>query len=224
MFKARSPSCLFKSASAWMRSSTLVLLLCTLSHQTFAESTSWSEFMGGQRTSYTTEGNPKAKGVEVTFEYPSSWGGADGKRPNMLYQVTSEHGKGLDLCNIGIKDIPIEPGQKISKADIEKLFDPSGLSSFLGGSATLTAGKRTTIDGQPAAQVQFTQDVDRAGMEYRMMGVVFPIYFRNKLITFACMSAGSTATSAEQFKNRYRAVFPLFQQMANTLVIHSRYK
>ncbi len=207
-----------------MKSTSLVFLLGTLSLQTFAQSSSWSEFMGGQRASYSTKGNPKAKGVEVTFEYPSSWGGADGKRPNMLYQVTSEHGKGLDLCNIGIKDIPLEPGQTVSKADIEELFDPSGLSWFLGGSATLTAGKRTTIDGQPAAQVQFTQEVDRAGSQYRMMGVMYPIYFRNKLIIFTCMSGDSAATSAEQLKSRYRGAFPLYQQLANTLVIHSKWK
>ena len=200
------------------------LLLGAMSIQPFAQPSSWSEFMGGRRASYSTKGNPKAKGVEVSFEYPSSWGGADGKRPNILYQVTSEQGKGLDLCNLGVKDIPVAPGQSFSKADIEELFDPSDLNWVLGGAGTLTAGKRTTIDGQPAAQVQFTREVDRAGTQYQMMGVMYPIYFRNKLIIFTCMSGDSATTPAEQLKARYRGALPLFQQLANTLVIHSKWK
>lgn len=207
-----------------MKKSLLFVLLSTSSLHLFAQTSSWSEFMGGQRASYSTKGNPKAKGIEVSFEYPSSWGGADGKRPNTLYQVTSEHGKGLDLCNLGIKDIPVAPGQTFSKADIDELFDPADLNWFLAGAATLSAGKRTNIDGQQAAQIQFTQEVDRAGTPYRMMGVMYPIYFRNKFIIFTCMSGDSAATSAEQLKGRYRAAFPLFQQLANTLVIHSKWK
>ena len=199
----------------------LLLMSCV---QLSAQPNSWSEFMGGQRGSYSTNGNPKTKGLELSFEYPSSWEGADGKRPNTLYQIASEHGKGLDICNLGVKDIPVAPGQSFSKSDIYELFDPADLSWFLPGGATLVAGKRTTIDGQPAAQVQFTQEVDRAGIPYQMMGVMYPIYFRNKFIIFTCMSGDSAATSSEQLRGRYRVAFPLFQQLANTLVIHSKWK
>jgi len=81
-----------------------------------AQQSSLQQFLNGERLTYSTAGSPKAKGIQMSFEYPSSWGGADGKRPNTLYQVTSEKGKGLELCNLVIKDLNLPPGTKIMSA------------------------------------------------------------------------------------------------------------
>jgi len=70
----------------------IVFMFC--SGAVFAQQSSLKRFLNGERLTYSTVGNPKAKGIEMSFDYPSSWGGADGRRPNTLYQVTSEKGKG----------------------------------------------------------------------------------------------------------------------------------
>ena len=199
-------------------------LSIAVSLSSYAQPISWTEFMGGKRATYTSGGNPKAKGVEVSFDYPVSWGGTDGKRPNTLYQVTSESGKGLELCNLVIKDIPLPVGYTVSPQDVAELFEPPSLRDFTPSGARFITGAKTTIDGQPAAWVHFIQEMDRAGIQLRMMWIMYPVYFDKKLIIFSCSVGDSASKPAEELQRRYKAYFPLFQQMANSFVIHSKWK
>lgn len=202
----------------------VVWLSVFISLSAYSQTNSWTEFMGGKRATYTTAGNPKAKGVEVSFDYPIGWAGADGKRPNTLYQVTSDSGKGLELCNLVIKDIPLPVGYTLTAQDVAEFFEPSGLKDFAPNGSQFIAGARTTIDGQPAGWVQFAQEMDRAGSQLRMMWLTFPIYFDKRLLIFSCSVGDSASKSPEEIHRRYKAFFPLFQQMANSLVIHSKWK
>lgn len=200
-----------------------IWLSIAVSVNSYAQPTSWTEFMGGKRTTYTSGGNPKAKGVDVSFEYPISWGGANGKRPNTLYQVTSEGGKGLELCNLLIKDIPLPANYIITPQDVNELFELSTLRDFTPSGAQFIKGAKTTIDGQPAAWVHFIQEMDRAGIQLRMIWITYPIYIDKKLIIFSCSVGDSARKPVGELQRRYKTYFPLFQQMANSFVIHSKW-
>lgn len=200
----------------------IMIVVITTSLQ--AQADPLTEFVSGDRNSYSSLSNPKAKGIQVTFEYPESWSGADAKRPNMLYQVTSENGKGLEVCNLGIRHLDINPSEPITKDEIENMFVPSGLKAFLAADSVFVSGKRTKIDGQPAAQIQFRQKVERAGIKMQLSGAIYPAYFRNSFVIFTCFSGSSAEKSNAHIDQRYRIWFPLFQQMANSIVIHSGWK
>ncbi|MBL0041651.1 MAG: hypothetical protein IPP28_11550 [Xanthomonadales bacterium] len=178
--------------------------------------------MSEKRASYTSVGNPKAVGVEVSFDYPASWGGADGKRPNTLYQVTSEGGRGFELCNLVIKGIPV--GTTVTPQDVDELFDPLGLRDFTPDGGKFISGAKTTIDGQPAAWVNFFHEIDTAGIRIRSIEITYITYFDNKLIFFSCSVGESARKPVEELQVWYKAYFPLFQQMANSIVIHSKWK
>lgn len=186
--------------------------------------TSFIEFVNGKRLTYSTSGNPKAKGIELSFDYPQSWTGADGKRPNTLYQVTSQQGKGLELCNLVIKEIQLPQGTKITQRAIEELFNPANLKDITPQDAQFITGNRTTIDGQPAAWIKFRQKIDRAGIVLLMDWVMFEAYYDQKLIIFGCGVADSANKTPESVARRFDAHFPLFQQIANSLIIHSKWK
>jgi hypothetical protein len=81
--------------------------------------------MSGKRATYTSTDNPKAKGVERSFDYPVSWEGEAGKRPNVVQLVTSQNGKGLELSTLLIKDIPVPVGNTITPQDVADLFETS---------------------------------------------------------------------------------------------------
>ena len=200
------------------------LLSLASSISAYAQPISWTEFIGGKRDVYTSNGNPKAKGVELSFDYPTSWSGAEGKRPNTLYQVTSEGGRGLELCNLVIKDIPLPMGYTVTPQDIVELFDTQGLRDLAPAGSQFIGAAKTTIDGQPAAWVHFSQDMDRAGIQLRMKWITYPIYIDKKLMVFSCGVGDGANKSTEELQRRYKAYFPLFQQMANSLVIHSKWK
>jgi len=200
------------------------LLSVAVSLSSYAQPISLTEFMSGKRSTYASDGNPKAKGVEVSFDYPVSWGGADGRRPNTFYQVTSEGGKGLELCNLVIKDIPLPVGYTVTPQDVAQLFDPHSLKDFSPNDTQFMTGAKTTIDGQPAAWINFVQEMDRAGIQIRMIWITYPIYIDKKLIIFGCSVGDSASKPTEELQRRYKVYFPLFQQMANSIVIHSKWK
>lgn len=201
-----------------------VLLSVFFAFNSNAQPESWTQYIDGKRHTYTSLNNSKAKGLEVSFEYPISWGGADGKHPNTLYQVTSENGKGLELCNLLIKNIPFPAGYTVTPHDITEFFEPSGLKEFLPRGAQFIKGAKTTIDGEPAAWINFSNEMDRAGIQLRMMWIMYPVYIDKKLLIFSCSVGGGASLPATELQKRYNEYFPLFQQMASSLVIHSKWK
>lgn len=46
---------------------------------------------------YTSEGNPKAKGVNFSLSAPISWRQNEGDRPNIVQKWASQNGSG-DMC------------------------------------------------------------------------------------------------------------------------------
>lgn len=190
----------------------------------FAQQSSLQRFLNGERLTYSTAGNPKAKGIEMSFDYPSSWSGVDGRRPNTLFQVTSEKGKGFELCNLVIKDLNLPPGTEVTAQDIKELFDPKDLKDFVPPGGRFIAGKRTTIDGQPGAWVQHSQDVDRAGISLQMVLLTYQIYFDRRIINFNCSVGDGGDKPRELVQQRFKSALPLFQQIANSIIIQSRWR
>lgn len=202
----------------------LLVFSLLFSEDTLAQQSDLQRFINGERITYSTAGNPKAKGIEMSFDYPASWAGAEGKRPNTLYQVTSEKGRGLELCNLVIKEINLPPGAKITSQDIEELFDPKGLKDFVPAGNRFIAGKRTTLDGQPGAWVQFSQDADRAGVSLQMIWLMFQAYYDRRLIIFSCGVGDSGVKPRQLVQRRFEVNLPLFQQIANSIIIQSKWK
>ena len=203
---------------------TIICLSIAISLNAYGQTNSWIEFMGGKRATYTTTGNPKAKGLEVSIDYPISWNGANGVQPNTLYQMTSENGRGLELCNLSIKEIPLPAGYLVTAHDVSELFEPSNLKSLAPNGALFIAGAKTTIDGQQAGWLLFSQEMNRAGIQLRMMSLTYTIYFDKKLIIFGCGVGDRASKSTEELQRRYKEYFPLFQEMAKNLVIHRPHK
>ena len=137
--------------------------------------------------------------------------------------ATSSAGRGLESCGLEIRDIPLETGYSVSEADISDLFDPKNLSDFMPKGSTYINGARTTIDGQPAAWIKFVQDMDRAGMKIRMAWVYYPTYFDKKIINFFCAVGGRGEETQESLSKRFQVNFPLFQQMASTIIIVNKW-
>jgi hypothetical protein len=121
-------------------------------------------FLDGKRQVYESDKDPKAKGLRLRFDFPSSWKGVPGKRPNVLVQVTSSGGKGLEMCNLIIKHMELPAGQEFTSADIDDVFSNESLRQMIPSGATFLAGKRTTIDSLPGAMVAFSLPIDRAGI------------------------------------------------------------
>jgi hypothetical protein len=142
----------------------------------------------------------------------------------MLFQVTSEKGRGLEICNLAIREIIIPPGESFTEKDAAEIFNPGELKDFVPQGGVFIDGKQTKLDGQPAAWIKFRQEIQRAGMTLQTMFVLFPVYYDRKLIFFSCGVGDDGDTSLVKVEQRFNLAFPLFRQMANSIIIHSRWK
>lgn len=173
---------------------------------------------------YSTSGNAKAKELEVSFDFPTDWRGAEGKRPNTFYAVTSKDGRGGEMCSLVIKDAMLPPDVTPTKQDLAESFAPEGLRDFLPDGATFLGGDRTTLDGEPGAWVNFVQNANVVGLPIRIMGVNFFTYYDTRLIIFGCGVGNDANLPMQDLQRKYRATLPTFQQMANSLVIHNKWR
>jgi hypothetical protein len=202
----------------------LLLIMPAISFLAHSKPQDFVEFVNANRSSYSTMGDEKAKGLNVSFEYPASWRGEPGIRSNTLHKITSRHGKGLEACTIAIKDIPLPKGYVLSKKEVESLFLPDELPNFIPLGAKLISSQQTKIDGQPSGMVEYSQEFNRAGLTTRMTSLSFFIYFDNKLINFGCVAAGSLEELPSKHMSRFEEYKQLFQLMAASIVIHTKWK
>lgn len=64
-------------------------------------------YINGDRTKYFTKGHPKAKGINISIEYPSSWTPAEGERPNIVQKHSGDSSNGITrMFLVIIKDTP----------------------------------------------------------------------------------------------------------------------
>lgn len=212
----------FKKSAASLAGIVVIAMLGPVTG--IAQQNGFQKFVDGERLTYSTAGNPKASGLVVTFDYPAGWSGADGRRPNTLYQVTSEKGRGLELCNLVIRGGNLVNGPDVASRDIEQLFDPKGLKDLVPQGSRFISGSRTTLDGQPGAWVQFSQETDRAGISLQLIWVMYQVYYEGRFIFFSCSVGDGGEKPRELVEARFRSTLPLFQVMANSVIIQSRWR
>lgn len=200
---------------------TTALLLVISSVSFAAQVADLQQFFRGDRSTYSSEANPKAKGLKITFDYPSSWRGLEGKRPNTLYQVTSENGRGLELCNLLIKTVPLPDNYRPTKEEILELFSPASIRDFVPEGAVFASSDRTTIEGLPGAWIVYEYDLDRAGIKVKMKAIVHIVYFEAKLIQLGCMVGDRPETLQSKREQHFTSYRPLFQKIANSIVVHN---
>lgn len=170
-----------------------------------------------QRKTYTSDREGKAQGLKISFKYPATWAGEDGERDHTLYQIASENGEGMEVCNLQIRNMPL------TQAEVDNLFDPSSLRRFLPTSgADFAGGGRTTLDGQPGAWIHFWKDMNRGGIKIQTASVVFPVYYNERLIMLGCSVAVSEYASRDDLGDAFSSNLPLFEEIANSLIIHNR--
>lgn len=182
------------------------------------------EFADGYKKTYSSEGSAKARNLKVTFEYPSSWEGSAGKRPNTLVLVTSELGRGLEICNLVIKELSLPADYVPTEAEIDELFQEPAIRDLVPKGAIYQDGGPTKMEGLSAAWIVYKHDVERAGQRALIKMITYSTFYENKFVQLGCMVGVDSNKVEAQLEEYFRKFQPLFQQIANSLVIHNRYQ
>ena len=174
---------------------------------------------------YDSRNEPKAKGVSFSIKYPASWKAEPGERMNIVQRFTSENGLGSEVVTILVKDIPLPQNEKIKESDLDELYSPEGLASFVPKGGTAIKYSETKIDGERAGYVYYIAPFEKANMQLITKAETYMIFYKGKLIAFT-FSAGRLKREGEGLKlaQQFERMRPIFQQMAVSIVLNDKWK
>lgn len=189
----------------------------TLAHGTSTDDV--RAFTQGQKIKYNCISHPKAKGVNVTVEYPSTWHASEGQRPNIVQKFSGKDISGnLVQAILSIKDLGFLARfakDEMLKDDFlrEMVTDMGGLYERSG---------TTKIDGENAAWVIHTQDIDNASMKMRMKSLMFVVMYKGKNVQLQC--AVGALRNDSTLDARFNDYLPVFQLIGNSIVFPDKWK
>ena len=188
----------------------------------FSQTSELQAFLGGQKTKYSTKGHPKAKGINISIEYPSSWQRSEGERPNIVQKFTSGASKNFTQCLILIKDQPYFMKLFSSKGISDVMFTQETLKEMVPESATFIKGEQTKYDGEIGAWMTYIIRTERAGMRGEIYTLQHLFLYSGKLIMLQC-GVGGLASSGASVEQEFTRYLPLFQLIGNSIVINDKW-
>jgi hypothetical protein len=180
------------------------------------------ELRRGYKKTYRTKDHQKARGVDFQIEYPRSWKHKEGKRPHVIKLFVSENGRGQDNVLLMVKDIPLPRGYVISDQELNEFFSASELKGMMPKGAVFISAQPIILDGQKGGMIKFEQSLKRLDKTIFFRAIYYITIFDNKLIFIQCM-VGSFANSSSSLEKRFTKMAPLFELVANSFVIQSKY-
>ena len=214
-------------------------MLETLLHYQFEERPA-EELIHGFKAIYRTNGHPKAKGLDVQIEYPKSWSLREGKRPNIIQFFRSNNGRGSAFISIVIKDLIDEAQGELTPWDIQTLntlegsrelaseeFSEKNLEGMVKGSGMFNIRtintKRMVLDKWPGAMLEFTGDGQHLDLTVTMYNRMYIVIYKKYMIFLHCQVGKLPDETEETLITKTTRFMPLFDLMANSLVIQSQY-
>lgn len=181
------------------------------------------EFLDGYKYKYSTNGAGKAKGVEFSIESPKTWIAKEGNRPNIVQKFVSENGRGLKLLLILIKEVPLQPGEKISEKDVLEILNPKDIQDFIPAGAVYLNSGKLTLENLPGFWLHLKSKLSRVRNTFDVETIIYTIFYKNKMIQI--QGQVTTAVNGDPAEpGGLKKYEKLFDQIANSLVINNIYQ
>ncbi len=187
----------------------------------FSQTSDLQAFISGHKTKYSTEGHPKAKGINISIEYPSYWQISEGESPNVIQQFTSEGTNTLIQCLILIKNQPFFMRFFSSKHISDVMFSSKTIKELTPEGAIFIKGEKATYDGQPGAWLIYAMQSERAGLTAETYMIQHIFLYSGKMIMLQC-GVGGLANSSPKVEQEFTRYRPVFQLIGNSIIIHDK--
>ena len=184
-----------------------------------------TRFPGGEgiRT-LDTSGHPKAKGLELQVSFPQSWAIEEAKRPNSVAIATSEGGRGLESCVIGVHTTQQLgwPAGRARGETVRSFTEPTRLRQVAADmQADYLDGGPANLEGLPARWVASVPKVSRDGSDVVFPSVTYQVLLQYWMLSLTC---GTGARSREAALTRFKQQELLFRLIANSMVLPQRWR
>lgn len=167
-----------------------------------------SEMIDRKTIRYTSEGNPKAKGVNFSLSVPISWRQSEADRPNTVQQWVSQNGSGDMYMSVMVKRSDDIRGLRFE--DLQQLVAEGGVKDFLGENDQLIDASAVHIDGAPAIAFHAAMVRESAGTVIASQVKMYQIFDDGAAITLHC-SVGRPLQEADAAQER----FPLVEELCD---------
>ena len=178
-----------------------------------------NEMIDGFVQRYETDGKDKSKGIRLQVRIPRSWLQQEGERPNIVQKWTSVNGSGLEDIMLGMRDIGEE--EELDLTQLEEYVRSGEVRAIAEGGEFIDAGV-IIIEGRPGFWLDHSMQRKRMGTEMYIRQRMYHITFRGKAIQVACQAV-DTAKHADQADQRAERIWPLCDQVANSIMLVDAY-
>jgi len=192
----------------------LLLLLYPIFAETFSEMYSIEN-----RTTFSTKGHPKAKGINLTLKYPSFWESLEGDRPNIVQKFRYYDDEVLVTSMILILE-PFDT-QESDKAIANDLFQKDNLESLLPDMYSFIDGDLTTYDNLKGCWITAAFEQSMAGevvSGYTLFQVF--VYKRRLIMINSSITTGDYERDIECFTK----FLPEFQIIGASIILPDQWK
>lgn len=181
------------------------------------------EVARGYSRIFRTKDHPKAKGVDFQIRYPISWRPGEGERPNIIHKFVSENGRGLEMILLMVKDLPLPPGYKVTRKELDEFFTDKELRGMAPRGTTVISAKPIMLDGHKGGMFIFDQTMQRLDITMKIRNLHFVTVRGNRMIFVQCMVSAPPGKESE-IQERFNRLEPLFKWVSNSFVIQEQYR
>ncbi len=172
---------------------------------------------------YNSKDNPKAKGVDFSVKVPKSWKSQEANRPNIVRKFTSNNGyiiedTFIENIMILVYDLPIEV-KKLTSQDV------TDVCNDIPENSVLRECKATTLENLPVVVKRLKLNMKRLENSMNMEVVQYNVFYKNKMIIIqGQVGAMNEKISEKTLLERFEKFKPVFNYVANSLMINNLYK
>ena len=173
-----------------------------------------------QFTTYSSEENPKANGLNFTIKYPSNWEVVDGKNPHILKVFKYTYNEFKIMIMIQVQNLGTSKSNDELKAEIDNMSDKE-IKQLMKPYIT-TEYEKKEYNNQPGMCL-YTFYNQRIGLEwYNIVGINHMIYFHDIAIMIMCQTWASETIPTKQLAEETNKYLPLFSEIANSFSINNK--
>lgn len=195
------------------------------------------EVLDGFFKKYYTQNSSKAQGIEMIIKIPYSWKEMEAERPHIVKEFKSENGNGLESIMVIIqKDKTVKKASNTFKEAKEKDINFSKqkidelCKEYIPYNSNYINGNLIYIETLPTLEIRYNIKKDRMGFSILMETLNYYIFYNDYLIMLQFITSTNNNLAenlnTEEFKKknskkRYQKYEPLFQIIANDIVINN---
>jgi hypothetical protein len=179
------------------------------------------EFTSGFTTIYSTKKDSKAKGLNIKLEIPQSWDNEETRLPDIVQKFTSENGKGKEFVFVTVKNLPTSDNHQFTKKESSDFFTKGQMKEMLAPDSKFISARKIFIDNYPGGQIKYKEKSKRIDIVIKQQGIDYVTIYKDKLIFFQCMVGG---TGKGDLDSKFDKFYPLFRQIANSIIFPDQYK